>query len=359
MIRGDENWGRYLLAVVAAAFAVMVLCMIAVIVVDPFFHYHRPLAGFPYIVDNDLSQNPGMAARFDYDGLITGSSMTMNFHPDDFAELFGLKMIKLPYGGAYPADIGTMLDIAYDSRKDGDVPPLRMAVIAVDPPTLTADTDEHKFAVPEYLYDDNPVNDVFYVLNREVLWQYVLRPAVQRKATDMNTVYDLHFSQEDYDRDKVLAGYEPAVREERIAADALIPRTDANLEANYLAYVREHPETEFIFFYPPYSILYWNDEIRRNKLDATLTQIEYVSGKLLDCPNARVFYFQDLEDFVTDLDNYADYTHYLPAFNRYMTECFLDGTYELKDSGDIDSCLAHMREIVENYDFSSLPIDDN
>ena len=51
-----------------------------------FFHYHRPLAGFPYLVDNQLSQNPGMAAHMDYDSVILGSSMTVNFNTDWFED---------------------------------------------------------------------------------------------------------------------------------------------------------------------------------------------------------------------------------------------------------------------------------
>lgn len=44
-----------------------------VIYVDPFFHYHRPLKGFPYLIDNQLSQNPGMAQNMEYDSVILGS----------------------------------------------------------------------------------------------------------------------------------------------------------------------------------------------------------------------------------------------------------------------------------------------
>ena len=66
-----------------------------VVYVDPFFHYHKPLPGFPYLVDNQLSQNPGMAAHMDYDSVILGSSMTVNFQTKWFGELMDLNTIKL------------------------------------------------------------------------------------------------------------------------------------------------------------------------------------------------------------------------------------------------------------------------
>ena len=68
------------------------LCAMAALVayVDPFFHYHAPLADFPYIVDNQLSQNPGMARNMTYNACIIGSSMTVNFDTDDFKDIAGL-----------------------------------------------------------------------------------------------------------------------------------------------------------------------------------------------------------------------------------------------------------------------------
>ena len=66
-----------------------------VIIYDPFFHYHAPLPGFPYQIDNQTSQNPGMARNMTYDSVLIGSSMTVNFEARWFDELFGEKLIKL------------------------------------------------------------------------------------------------------------------------------------------------------------------------------------------------------------------------------------------------------------------------
>ena len=106
------------LGVVAAAF----LAVAALVVyVDPFFHYHSPLSGFPYLVDNQLSQNPGMAKHMDYDSVILGSSMTVNFQTTWFQELMGLNTIKLSYSGAFPKDQSNIMKIIFGRRnKDKD-----------------------------------------------------------------------------------------------------------------------------------------------------------------------------------------------------------------------------------------------
>ena len=53
-----------------------------VFVVDPFFQYHKPINGFPYIVDHQVNMNPGLAKNMDYDSILLGSSMTVSFNTD-------------------------------------------------------------------------------------------------------------------------------------------------------------------------------------------------------------------------------------------------------------------------------------
>ena len=69
---------------------VLAVCMAAIIgivaYVDPFFQYHEPLQGFPYLIDNQINQNPGMARNMEYDSILLGSSMTVNFEADWFKE---------------------------------------------------------------------------------------------------------------------------------------------------------------------------------------------------------------------------------------------------------------------------------
>ena len=70
--------------------------------------------------------------------------------------------------------------------------------------------------------------------------------------------------------------------------------------------------------------------------------------------NVHLFYFQNMEEVVTDLNNYADYTHYKPEINRYMTECFADGTHEVRSMEQFEDELSSMRDIIERFDFEEL-----
>ena len=333
------------------------LCAMAALVayVDPFFHYHAPLADFPYIVDNQLSQNPGMARNMTYNACIIGSSMTVNFDTDDFKDICGFDTLKLSYSGAYPKDDSNILEIIYDegslSRKTNG---MDAVFFAMDIPVMAADTDTVKYPRPEYLYDDNIFNDVKYLLNKDVLFQYIFRPIVQGKGSDLSEIYFSWWTPEYYNIQWVMHTYEePEKVDEEMAADTLIPATQENLDVNILPYVEAHPETEFYFFFPPYSILYWHNVMQENKLEATFTQYQYVADRLLDYENVHLFYFQDMEE-VTDLNNYADYSHYKPEINKYMVECFKKGDHEIKSTKEMEDALSKMRAIIDGFDFETL-----
>lgn len=80
-----KKWMAVFLSVFGGLAAAAVLL---VVYVDPFFQYHKPLEHFPYVVDHQVNQNPGMAKHMEYDSVILGSSMTVNFNTGWFQELF-------------------------------------------------------------------------------------------------------------------------------------------------------------------------------------------------------------------------------------------------------------------------------
>lgn len=324
------------------------------VIVDPFFHYHAPLVGFPYEVDNQLSQNPGMAKHMDYDSVILGSSMTVNFNTRDFEEQMGLNTIKLCYSGAYPKDISNICSIIFDYH-----PEVKTVFLGIDVINYSSDTEQIKFPLPEYLYDRNLPNDINYVLNRDVLLNYIIRPMLDPDPTDLATVYSSWWTDEYYNINFCLPAYKKAFvpsdpTEPEKPGDYFAEAICDNMEENILPYIKEHPDTKFVIFYPPYSILFWNDMINEHRLEATFNEYEQISQMLMEYDNVEIFFFTDEEEIITDLNNYADYTHYHPRYNSYMARCFADGTDRCEDMDDVRSHIARLREIISGYDFDTL-----
>lgn len=341
------------------AISALLLAAALVVYVDPFFHYHKPLKGFPYLVDNQLSQNPGMAKNMEYDSVILGSSMTVNFQTTWFEELMGLKTIKLSYSSAYPKDQANIMEIIFNNSKDRGENPVRVVFLGVDVITYTGDVEETKYPIPEYLYDDNLLNDINYVFNKDVLLNYVLRPLADPDPTDLSNVYASWWTEEYYSEEWVLHNYvSPEQVEESIPPESFVQSAEKNLTRNICPYIEEHPETEFVVFFPPYSILFWNDVQKENHLDATIETYRYISNRLNKYENVKVYFFPDQEGIICDLNNYADYSHYHPRFNRYMAECFVDGICLVAKEGEIgksiDEYLENMRKIAVEFDYEEL-----
>lgn len=345
-----DKFKKWVIFTAAFIFILLILTTALVILVDPFFQYHAPLENFPYLVDNQLSQNPGMAKNMEYDSVILGSSMTVNFNTHWFEELLGLHTIKLNYSGAYPKDQANIMEIIFDSGNQ-----VNAVFLGVDVMTYTGGVDETKYPIPEYLYDNSYMNDVQYLYNKDVVLNYILRPLADPDKTDLATVYQSWWTDEYYNIQWVMHNYEPPEEVDAVTQpEAYIESVDRNLKTNICPFIEQNPETTFYVFFPPYSILYWNDVIRENHLEATMAEYQYIADTMLAYDNVRVFFFPNQEWIVTDLNNYADYTHYHRDINRYMTECFADGTCEVTSTEEMKGALRKMRAVIEAFDFEEL-----
>ncbi len=341
---------KWFLTMLAVFVCILLIVAALVIYVDPFFQYHKPLADFPYLVDNQLSQNPGMAKNMSYDSVILGSSMTVNFNTNWFEELMGLDTVKLNYSGAYPKDQANIMERIFSSDNQ-----VKAVFLGVDVMTYTGGVDETKYPIPEYLYDDCVWNDAEYLWNKDVLLNYILRPLADPEKTDLATVYQSWWTDEYYNIQWVMHNYEPPAKvEEETPADAYKEGVRANLETNIIPFIEQNPDTTFYIFFPPYSILYWNDVIQENHLEATLEEYLFIVQETIGYDNVRVFFFPNQEWIVTDLNNYADYTHYHRDINRYMTECFADGACEIKNRSQMEEALEEVRAMIDRFDFEGL-----
>lgn len=320
--------------------------------VDPFFHYHKPLREFPYVVDNQVNMNPGLARHMDYDSVLLGSSMTVSFDTSWFMEEMGLSTQKLSYNGAYPKDQSNIMKIIFEKKND-----LKQVFLGIDELNYSADINQTKYPITEYLYDENPFNDVQYLLNKDVLLDYVLRPMVDKKdKSDWNNIYKMWWQPEHYNLANIRLYYTPAEEiPDKTTVEEYIAGIEANLEQNILPYIENNPETEFVIFYPPYSILYWYDAKRQDKIDTIIKKYDYMTRRLLEYDNVEIHFFQNDVDIITNFNNYADYTHYSPEVCHYMVKCLKDKSHRVT-LDNLDDQLSNLDKLVKNYDYGSIDL---
>ena len=330
-------------------FVALVAVILLVVPVDPFFQYHKPLKGAYYVIDNQLSQNPGIAKNFDYDSVILGSSMTVNFDTDLFAETMGLNTVKLSYNSAYPKDNDNILRLVRQSPNE-----IAEIFLGIDIYTYKAAPGNVANSIPEYLYDNSLLNDVFYVLNKDVLLDYILLPQVRRKSTPLNEIY-WFWQNVPCGKDEVAASYQqPSIFLEMLPIDTYKDNIEANMQTYILPYIEDMPDTLFTVFFPPYSVLYWYTRYADGNLAAELAGERQIMELLFSYPNVRVYYFQNQFDFITDLDNYSDYTHYTHEMNDQMTRWFSQEECPYKVTlENYDAVLDEMKEWLGECDFES------
>lgn len=297
----------------------ILLCLIAglVIVVDPFFQYHKPIPGLYYVIDNQLSQNAGMIKNFDYDSVIVGSSMTVNFDTEVFKEAMNLNTLKVSINAATPRDMAKMLSMVQEYH-----PEVKKVFAAMDAYNFALGTDVTAYPYPEYSYDRNLFNDVSYWFNKDVLLSYILKPQIQRTQTPLREAY-WSWVYASYGKTAIAQTYtEPQMTGEKLPAEKYLAITEENVKANILPVIEQMPDTQFVFFFPPYSILYWYNRMAEGRIEAELAQMEKITEMLLAYPNVEVYTFQNDYDYITNYDNYMDYSHYSHEMNDAMTWCF-------------------------------------
>lgn len=340
-----KRWGALTLLLLAGALAAVVLC---VVLVDPFEVYHKATAFIPPIEGGTQAySNAGIAKSYDYDSVVIGSSMTENFRPSQLDALLGGRFVKLCINGGSAFNHKQMMDIAFSTHD------VRRVLYGVDVEALTYFYTQPKTEMPEYLYDDDLFNDVYYWFNKSVLARYVPKCLATLGQTDpdqRDTMYawgDLY----EYGADAVLgqADIVPGLVEQEPPQDPpeLSQQSMLNVRYNILPYVNEHPQTEFIFFFPPYSLLRWYNYYASGDLGHHLNQKEALVAALLPCENARIYDFQAELDWITDLDNYIDDGHYGPWINEKIAEIVADESLRVTSLEEIQANDAALREAVE------------
>ena len=214
----------------------------AVSIIDPFEVYHKATAFIPPITNGtQLYSNAGIAKNYAYDSVVIGSSMTENFRPSQLNRLFGGQFVKLCVNGGSSFDHKQMMELAFSTHD------VRRVLYGIDLDALTYFYKSPNHETPNYLYDDDLLNDVAYWFNAGVLAKYIpqcLMTLGQSDPDQVDTMYrwsDLFT----YGKDAVLPGYTFSTRrvEQRDAGEkpTLSYQFQMNVQHNFLPYIEQHP----------------------------------------------------------------------------------------------------------------------
>jgi len=304
----------------------LLLCILAAVVFDPFFQYHKPLPGLKAVLTEKEYQVPGTLKNFEYDSVIAGSSVAENYYNDWFNEGFDCNVVKAIRSYGATADLCYFLDMAFEHRE------LKYVFYNLDPSSLVANLEPtyELTGSPMYLYDDNYLNDLEYVLNKDVLFERIPYLLAQSLVGNYDENNSYNWSQwKQFNSDMALGLY---MRRPEVAEMKTQNYYEDLLQGNLrllTEQIEAHPETDFYIFVPPYSMLWWDSTYRDGDTEAYLYNMEQAVTTLLNYENVKFFYFQNDREIITNLENYMDTLHFSQEINHYICNCMIEDSHRL------------------------------
>lgn len=314
--------------------------------VDPLLTARTLGEGDTALFVNERYEMAGLIRRQDYASVVMGTSLAANYRASWFTEGTGEKTLKITFPDGRMSEFDTALDLAF--RTHGE---LSQVFFCLDP-NLLIRTDQGS-ELPEYLYNDNPFDDVQLYFNAESLALAVKSLILGEEAkTSLDEAY-LWEGSTRFSIGDALAGYpRPEPTGTVLPGDAYLATAEESVNV-VCGWAQAHPDTQFILWYPPYSVLYWDQADRLGQTEAILQALEYASGRLLECENVRLSSFLNAQGTITDLNQYADHIHCSTQVTRYEAEQVLAGEWLIWPQF-YQKQIDELRQFVTGYDYDGL-----
>ena len=343
----NKIYRRWACGFLAALLALLSLCAGVVYTVDPCLYYRIPARWQP-VFFNERYQSAGMIRNVPADTVILGTSMAANYRASRAEAVFGGRALRITIPDGYYSEFDQAVDLIFRTGRP------RRVIFGLDLNVLIRDESGLTGAMPDYLYDQNPLNDVKYLLNKDSLYYcfYTLMTSRQGggRTLDEGFTWDKESAWGRYETLRTYRRPDPV--ETALPAGSYLDNVDGNL-AVLGSWLREHPDTEFHLFLPPYSILYWDRAIRKGELEARFAALERACRTLLSYDNARLYGFLFDGETVTDLNHYCDYIHHSEEVCAGVLSYIAAGK-SLLTAENLEEALAQWREFVINYDYESI-----
>lgn len=327
---------------------------VSIVIVDPYFHYHKPLRSINYNMTNKLQRymNDGIIKKFDYNAVITGTSMTENFKSSQFDKIFGTNSIKIPFSGGSYKEIDDNIEKTLKYNQN-----MKIVFRGVDYGSILSNSENMAYeSYPNYLYDDNIFNDYKYILSKNAFLQVIFNIYESFKNKSFKIDFDEYSSWEyEFGKEKVLSQYK---RIEKIDKKFSLTEKnkkvlDENIEKNVLDLPKKYPNVKFIYFITPYSIVYWDSLNQKSEVKKQIMAEKYMIEKILEVPNIELYSFFGNYNLITDLDNYKDTAHYISKVNEKILNWISKKEY-LLTKDNYQEYINKNLEFYKNYDYDKI-----
>jgi len=287
---------------------------------DPFYQYHAPFLGMVPVFNDRDNQMPGSVRNLEYDSVLVGSSVAENFDTDYLSDRYHCDMLKIIKASGTVPDLLYYLEMAQENHE------LKNVFWCLDLFALSGSLDVELFeqGAPQYLHTKNPLDDLPYLYNKEVLlekipaWVVSSFKNIHTGGMAYNWAEGKNFSAEG-----AMDHYERYY----IPEDSIVEKSELEYRdivntniSRLVEQIQRYPDTQYYFILPPYSMLWWDCAYVNGEQEEELYIMDRIFVSLLPLENVEVYSFQAEADIVCNLDYYMDMVHYSPEINQYMLE---------------------------------------
>lgn len=332
-----------------------------VVYLDPFFHFHGPVPGYYYKRPETVERyfDDGVVRHFDYDSLILGVSLSAGVSISEFDELFGMDAEKVIYSGGTYKEMAEGLERGLETH-----PETKLVLSNLTLQKLLQDKDHRRSDIsdyPTYLYNNNLFDDIKYVLNKDVVFNYCYPMIEDRLHGKEGGVESLdregyigkpESAREELNQDwtEEITEVQGDVFDQPSLSEEEKTMVEDNITSNILDITRKYPDTRFIYFIPPSSIWFYEELYRDGTLRKTLEAEEIAVKMLMDEPNIEVYDYNEHREILEDRKNYYDTVHYGGWIYSFILENIAKGNGRLtKDN--VDEILSKEREYFLNWNY--------
>lgn len=328
---------------------VALLLMLAVVmyITDPLLYFRKETKILSLWEYNQLYSGPGVARYYDYDTVVTGSCMVQQFDTRMIDEAYDANSVKLTYNGATAYNVKTILDICFETH-----PEIKRAIIPMDIFLSVKDVNEYSYPLPEYMYEKNLGNSVKYLLNANIAYHQLLPNVIGTLHGETHLAMEAEPENHEYGATLALSEFTPTDNSAFPVGDPNLYRTNTeqNLEQNILPLIEAHPNTEFQFFVPSYSILYWGKLCKEGIAKAELESLRMMMEACLPYDNVTIYSYLWDEEIITDLNNYRDVLHFSPEVQANLLDKMTQNI-GLITQDNYNQLIDEFYEMVSSFDY--------
>lgn len=352
MQSSKKGYGNFLILTFSIFFTVLLTAIMVNFIIDPIQFYRKTKIFKPNFVSRASVQIPGLLKHYDYDTVVVGSSLTKNYQINDFKKYFGYNTINASIDGLSAEGQKAVFDLVVKSKK------AKRVFWLINTSVLSSERRFMKASFPNYLYDNNPLNDLQYLVSKETLQssaKLVIKNILKKSYTqDLNSLY---LDPRTRGRRELLRRYRKVINGRDLSEnEKRIINQDMSGKSNRIALetfhriwenaVKNNPDIEFTLFFVPRTILKSIIGYRFGNINSDLKLKKDIFQILSKYPNVRVFDFEDAYAIRENLNEYWDLSHYSPVLTSKIIKYFSEDKYLLTEK-NIDKRYADYKKYLE------------